>query len=78
MFKKIMSKIKDSKGVSVTTEIVIIIVIIVGIATGVGSGLTNVFTSEDKDNPGVVTQLGKFIGDEFTKTTEAQTGDVGE
>ena len=74
MFKKIMSKIKNSKGVSVTTEIVILIVIIVGIAISVGNGLTNVFTSKDKDNPGVVTELGEFIQSEFKGVKEPGTG----
>ena len=74
MFKKIMSKIKNSKGVSVTTEIVILIVIIVGIATVVGSGLTEVFTSEEQDNPGVVKQLKEFIRDGFVGAKEPGTG----
>lgn len=65
MFKKIMSKIKNSKGVSVTTEIVILIVIIVGIAISVGDGLTEVFTGKDE---GVVKQLETFMGDKLSPT----------
>ena len=66
MFKKIMSKIKNSKGVSVTTEIVILIVIIVGIAISVGDGLKGVFVD---DAGSVVNKLDGFIEGKFSDLT---------
>ncbi len=69
MFKKIMSKIKNSKGVSVTTEIVVLIVIIVGIAISVGNGLEGVFAGDG----GVVEKLDGFIAGKFSGLTGTGT-----
>lgn len=61
MFRRIMLKIKERTGISVTTELVILIVVIVGIAVSVGDGLTGVFVGSE----GVVDKLKEFVTQEF-------------
>lgn len=76
MFRRIMLKIKERTGISVTTELIILIVVIVGIAVSVGDGLTGVFIGSEgvEGSKGVVDKLEEFV----TKGFNGAIGDISE
>lgn len=76
MFRRIMLKIKERTGISVTTELVILIVVIVGIAVSVGDGLTGVFIGSEgvEGSKGVVDKLEEFV----IKGFNGAIGDISE